>query len=145
MSVWKAPLGQKCVWGCVWMIQDHFIAAATRDTPWTLIWYHAPVRSSLRNQIIFNLSRRLNFILDVIDLDECATGVAKCDQICINTVGSHFCHCEQGYVLNMDGYHCDGIFDTLIKINYLILFPYSFCYVRDWWVFLWHPQLYARV
>ena len=42
------------------------------------------------------------------DLDECATGVAKCEQSCTNTLGSHICSCSHGYVLNSDGYHCDG-------------------------------------
>ena len=45
----------------------------------------------------------------LIDLNECTTGVAKCDQGCTNTLGSYSCHCEHGYVLNTDGYHCDGI------------------------------------
>ena len=42
------------------------------------------------------------------DIDECSTGVDKCDAnaYCTNTVGSYKCTCEAGYVGN--GFKCTG-------------------------------------
>ena len=42
------------------------------------------------------------------DVDECALDIDGCDQGCNNTVGSFNCTCMEGYVLNEDGFSCDG-------------------------------------
>ena len=42
------------------------------------------------------------------DVDECGLDIDGCDQGCNNTVGSFLCTCSEGYVLNEDGYTCDG-------------------------------------
>lgn len=43
------------------------------------------------------------------DINECAEGIAKCSQICTNSIGSHTCSCRTGYDLNSDGYSCVDI------------------------------------
>ena len=43
-----------------------------------------------------------------IDIDECAMDIDGCAQGCNNTVGSFNCTCSEGYVLNEDGFFCDG-------------------------------------
>ena len=42
------------------------------------------------------------------DIDECSTGVDKCDinAYCTNTVGSYKCTCNSGYEGN--GFQCTG-------------------------------------
>ena len=42
------------------------------------------------------------------DIDECTTGIEQCDQRCENNVGSYTCFCDSGFILNVDGYRCDG-------------------------------------
>ncbi|EFN56501.1 hypothetical protein CHLNCDRAFT_144100 [Chlorella variabilis] len=34
------------------------------------------------------------------DVDECALGIAGCDQLCVNTPGSYRCECRAGYTLH---------------------------------------------
>ena len=43
-----------------------------------------------------------------VDIDECELDAHGCDQHCINIPGSFMCNCFEGYVLNVDGYTCDG-------------------------------------
>lgn len=33
------------------------------------------------------------------DIDECATGLAMCDQVCVNEPGGFRCECNDGYKL----------------------------------------------
>ena len=42
------------------------------------------------------------------DVDECATGLASCHQLCVNEVGSYHCGCFAGFVLNGDNTTCSG-------------------------------------
>lgn len=52
------------------------------------------------------------------DNDECSeTEGMMCDHICVNTIGSFFCSCEEGYKLNDDGYTCDGMSLSLSSIK----------------------------
>ena len=44
----------------------------------------------------------------IVDINECLLDTNGCDQGCINTPGSFLCNCFEGYVLNEDGYACDG-------------------------------------
>uniref|UniRef100_A0A914HZ30 EGF-like domain-containing protein n=1 Tax=Globodera rostochiensis TaxID=31243 RepID=A0A914HZ30_GLORO len=43
------------------------------------------------------------------DMDECATGVARCQQKCINSPGSYQCICDRGYQLGIDESTCEDI------------------------------------
>ena len=51
---------------------------------------------------------KCNNALFLLDLDECATGVANCHRHaeCTNTEGSYYCECSPGYMGN--GHHCSG-------------------------------------
>ena len=42
------------------------------------------------------------------DIKECELGISKCNQTCINTVGSYYCECEAGYSLTNDSHTCIG-------------------------------------
>ena len=43
------------------------------------------------------------------DYDECTGNNGGCDQTCSNTVGSFFCSCGDGYMLDVDMTSCNGI------------------------------------
>ncbi|XP_013415294.1 uncharacterized protein LOC106177151 [Lingula anatina] len=43
------------------------------------------------------------------DEDECSTGANRCNQQCVNTVGSYNCSCNGGYTMSTDGYTCKDI------------------------------------
>ncbi|KAK0420415.1 hypothetical protein QR680_014670 [Steinernema hermaphroditum] len=75
--------------------------------------YHEPfVVTSLTNKL------RVSFVSDssvektgfgayfLTDFDECQYGQHQCDHICVNTIGSYKCLCENGYVLAPDGRNC---------------------------------------
>ena len=47
--------------------------------------------------------------LNESERDECAMAIDGCDQYCINTVGSYYCDCYSGYVLNSDRRTCSGV------------------------------------
>lgn len=42
------------------------------------------------------------------DIDECASNLHDCQQICINTVGGYNCSCQDGYLLQEGGLKCAG-------------------------------------
>ncbi|KAL3836509.1 hypothetical protein ACJMK2_021935, partial [Sinanodonta woodiana] len=42
-----------------------------------------------------------------LDIDECNTSSKMCNQICINTLGSFLCKCENGYRLGIDQRTCE--------------------------------------
>ena len=58
----------------------------------------------------------------IIDVDECATRVDECDQNCQNNVGSYTCSCNLGYILNVDGFRCDGMSShySTLKIKFYL-------------------------
>ncbi|XP_078621643.1 uncharacterized protein LOC144887947 isoform X2 [Branchiostoma floridae x Branchiostoma japonicum] len=39
----------------------------------------------------------------------CESNNGGCVQICTNTSGSYHCSCQEGYILNSDGFTCDGV------------------------------------
>ncbi|THD28221.1 Neurogenic locus notch protein 3 [Fasciola hepatica] len=39
------------------------------------------------------------------DIDECIRGLHKCDQVCVNTVGSYECRCHTGYAVSPENPH----------------------------------------
>ena len=43
------------------------------------------------------------------DVDECASSNGGCQHNCTNIIGSYYCTCAGGYVLNDDGHSCMGI------------------------------------
>ena len=51
------------------------------------------------------------------DVNECSREGHGCEQICINTVGSYYCVCRNGYFLHEDRRTCLG--RTVFKIFFL--------------------------
>ena len=45
-------------------------------------------------------------IIKLIDIDECANS-QSCEHICVNTDGSYYCECDDGYELH-DSVFCHG-------------------------------------
>ena len=41
------------------------------------------------------------------DINECAEGTHKCEHKCVNTDGSHYCECSDGYEMKRRG--CTGL------------------------------------
>lgn len=52
------------------------------------------------------------------DIDECSDGLATCDQLCNNTVGSYYCGCLAGYRLLSDDITCQSKFTHQYKHSY---------------------------
>ena len=45
-----------------------------------------------------------------LDVNECSNNNGNCSQICVNTIGSYYCSCNNGYALNSDdGIGCFGM------------------------------------
>ena len=65
-----------------------------------------------------------------VDVDECGDDTDGCSQTCTNTEGSFTCGCNDGYVLNVDGTTCDGMYMLhvyyYVKCNVLLLVQNSF-------------------
>ena len=43
------------------------------------------------------------------DVNECEADNGGCEELCVNTVGSHQCMCQDGYRLQEDNRGCEGI------------------------------------
>ena len=60
-----------------------------------------------------------------VDVDECGDDTDGCSQTCTNTEGSFTCGCNDGYVLNVDGTTCDGMYMLhvyyYVKCNVLLI------------------------
>ena len=60
-----------------------------------------------------------------VDVDECGDDTDGCSQTCTNTEGSFTCGCTDGYVLNVDGTTCDGMYMLhvyyYVKCNVLLI------------------------
>lgn len=62
---------------------------------------------SIRNPNIWTKSfEKIFFVL--VDINECTTEEHGCEQMCVNTVGSYFCMCRDGYFLYQDERTCLG-------------------------------------
>ena len=61
-----------------------------------------------RHIIIYNFT----FFI-VTDIDECYEGISGCSQYCVNNVGSYYCTCDNGFLLNSDQHTCDGKYAQL--------------------------------
>ena len=44
----------------------------------------------------------------IVDIDECAVANGGCEHNCINTEGSFYCGCREGFVLENDERQCGG-------------------------------------
>ena len=56
-------------------------------------------------QVLGNAQNLISFDTDV---DECGEGMHRCQQVCQNTIGSHTCDCNDGFMLGTDGRSCNG-------------------------------------
>ena len=55
------------------------------------------------------------YSLDINECDDDSNG--GCDTACINTVGSFYCGCDEGYSLDLDGRGCS----RMLRFNTRIL------------------------
>ena len=66
-------------------------------------------------QYIYILLYNYNtYISNNLEIDECGDGI--CTQTCINTDGSFICGCISGYLLDVDGTSCNGMFKELLVL-----------------------------
>lgn len=54
------------------------------------------------------------------DVDECS-GVNVCSDLCVNTPGSYYCSCSEGFVLDNDGQSCHGAYVYIQAVHIIIL------------------------
>ena len=57
---------------------------------------------------IHNVARMILAILIIIDINECLNNDGGCSHNCTNTVGSYYCKCPDGYVLQSNNRDCEG-------------------------------------
>lgn len=67
----------------------------------------------------------MNVVLFSTDIDECASNVSKCGQLCINSPGSYLCDCNHGYLLDIDRTSCKGKNNQKSLHFYSIYLQYS--------------------
>ena len=53
------------------------------------------------------------FIVFHSDIDECSDGTHNCSQTCTNTNGSFTCGCNNGYLLDVDEFTCNGMYTNM--------------------------------
>lgn len=65
-----------------------------------------------------------------LDIDECTSGLNVCPTVstCINTDGSYYCKCNEGY-FQSNSYSCSGN-SLVIRSENVILFFLVYCLVR---------------
>ena len=51
----------------------------------------------------------MNGIYYFVDIDECQLEIHSCEHICINTDGNYTCACDEGYMLDIDEWNCNGM------------------------------------
>ena len=60
------------------------------------------------------------YLITFSDINECHSEQENnCDQICTNTIGSYNCSCGSGYLLNEDGFQCDGTVTLLLFLSFI--------------------------
>lgn len=69
---------------------------------------------------LFSLKGPLNkqLVPVFLDVDECASEVTDCEQLCNNNVGNYTCGCYPGYTLSTNGLSCNG---QQASLQYFIL------------------------
>lgn len=55
---------------------------------------------------ILSQHRRADIVSTFLDVEECLDVSIICDQLCINSVGTYECSCEEGYRIESDGKTC---------------------------------------
>ena len=50
------------------------------------------------------------FLFFQLDIEECSNLTHNCSQICTNTNGSFICECNIGFLLDIDGSTCNGMY-----------------------------------
>ena len=55
-----------------------------------------------------NTCNRLSLICTYLDVDECTIANGECEHVCINTGGSFYCDCRDGYMLESNNRTCEG-------------------------------------
>ena len=56
----------------------------------------------------WHMSCSVMIVIIVSDIDECTMESDNCTHICHNTPGSYTCSCQPAYILDTDGYTCNG-------------------------------------
>ena len=47
-------------------------------------------------------------MLSILDVNECLNNRAGCKHTCVNTNGSYYCECNNGFELSLDNHTCEG-------------------------------------
>ena len=53
------------------------------------------------------------------DIDECIDGTNNCTQTCTNTEGGFNCGCNSGFVWDVDGVTCNGMYTDMSIYDWL--------------------------
>ncbi|XP_002739247.2 endoglucanase A-like [Saccoglossus kowalevskii] len=53
------------------------------------------------------------------DIDECETDNGGCEQNCTNTIGSYYCFCQEGMIVQEDGLSCNYDYDEVLRKSLL--------------------------
>ena len=65
----------------------------------------------------------------IADVNECAIGSFECSQNCHNTIGSYICGCDCGYIIDVDGRSCNGLYiscnETMMCCTFMSLHRYQ--------------------
>jgi hypothetical protein len=56
------------------------------------------------------------------DIDECLLNNTLCQQVCVNTDGSYFCDCMEGYQLMEGTNQCQGVWKIISSWCYRLQF-----------------------
>lgn len=76
-----------------------------------------------------------------LDIDECTSGLNVCPTVstCINTDGSYYCKCNEGY-FQSNSYSCSGN-SLVIRLENVILFFLVYCLVRVYTLYIRYRQI----
>lgn len=58
----------------------------------------------------------LKFYCHYVDIDECSSGAATCEDHCTNTYGSYLCYCSTGFEKDPEGKTCIGIYMIFCRV-----------------------------
>ena len=72
------------------------------------LWFKLNICSSWLVDENAYTCNRLSLIYTSLDVDECAIANGGCEHECINTEGSFYCDCREGYMLESNNRTCEG-------------------------------------